>query len=482
MARITKYIVAVVMVSLVGSALTLLPSVALASGLMSPQQAVNVGVNAAADQGFDQHVSVRDKSTGSLLASTPNADEPVASESLVKLFTTTFIIINGYGSYQNTPDDVLNGLQYMIEYSDDASESARFTYSDIPWNAARYGLSGNTNNGPAPWGGASITANDESLFLFRVLKDPAVGPWLSSVMAQVNPYGSDGFNQFFGFNALGGTHGSKQGWGSNNFNGGSNTISSIGYTDKYTGAILSTGGNGSYDTMGGADTTTAALIQASSTALPVSPSQTVKQTLQRVTISNGVLSVWGWTYDPSNPVASNTVSVTVDGKVTAPLRAGDVFTQVNTILHVPGNHGFTVRVAVGPGPHTASFVAHALTGSNSGPVRSRTLSATSTIPTTGVLDSVVGGAGVFVATGWSLDPQSSSSNGTKITINGKLRVLVLANQPRPDVDQALAVSGNHGFQVTVGVAKGVYDICAISTELKRYSVPKVIGCRRIAVS
>ena len=33
-------------------------------------------------------------------------------------------------------------------------------------------------------------------------KDGAVGPWLIPVMAQTAAYGSDGFNQKFGLNAL----------------------------------------------------------------------------------------------------------------------------------------------------------------------------------------------------------------------------------------------------------------------------------------
>jgi len=227
----------------------------------TPQQAVDQGIAAAAADGFDQHVSVRDRNTGALLAQSADADDPVASESLVKLFTAANIIVND-GGYQNTSSSTLDTLSYMIRYSDDATETSLFSFDDVPNMVARYGLSSNTNNGPNPWGAVSITANDETEFLYKVLKDPEVGPWLVPVMAAVNPTGSDGFDQDFGFNALTGTHGSKQGWGSDNWGSEPNAIHSIGYTDKYVGAILSTGASGSYHEMEDPDTNTAQLIQA----------------------------------------------------------------------------------------------------------------------------------------------------------------------------------------------------------------------------
>ena len=54
-------------------------------------------------------------------------------------------------------------------------------------------------------------------FLYRAARDSQVGPWLMPVMAQTDAYGSDGFNQHFGLNALSGVHGSKQGWGDDSF-------------------------------------------------------------------------------------------------------------------------------------------------------------------------------------------------------------------------------------------------------------------------
>ena len=69
---------------------------------------------------------------------------------------------------------------------------------------------------------------------------------------------TDGFNQAFGFNALTGDHGSKQGWsdpGRSPVN-----LHSVGWTDRYFAAILQTSATATYATMRATSTRTAQLI------------------------------------------------------------------------------------------------------------------------------------------------------------------------------------------------------------------------------
>jgi hypothetical protein len=99
------------------------------------------------------------------------------------------------------------------------------------------------------------------MFLYRLSVDPVVGPFLMDAMAKVAPLGADGFDQHFGFNALAGTHGSKQGWTDRNTSQAIN-IHSVGWTGRYFGAILQTSDTPQYDTMRADSTATAQLIAA----------------------------------------------------------------------------------------------------------------------------------------------------------------------------------------------------------------------------
>jgi len=206
----------------------------------TPQQAVDAGVAHAKRSGVTQYVSVVDRSTGTVLAHTANADQQVASESIMKLFLATYYLVQ-YGGYRSTPSKLLGRLSYMLRYSDDDTASALFSPHAIPTVAQRYGLSdtANATDRVGHWGAARITAGDMTRFLYRASNDSRVGPWLLPVMADTEPRGSDGFDQDFGLNALTGTHGSKQGWGDDSYwTAQRNGIHSVGYTSRYFVAIL----------------------------------------------------------------------------------------------------------------------------------------------------------------------------------------------------------------------------------------------------
>ena len=244
----------------------------LAAATMTPAQAVAQARSEAAANGITDYVSVTDMATGTVLAQTSNAGTQVASESIVKLMIAAYYMVIA-GGYQNQSSTVRDQLSYMIRYSDDATASAYFTSAAVPTIAARYGMSStiNATDRVGHWGAVRITAHDMTTFLFRAMRDPAVGPWLKPVMAQVAPNGSDGFNQHFGMNALTGTHGSKQGWGDDQFwSAANNVINSVGYTDRYYVAVLQN--SYSYPDPARATSTYAArTIQAARPAAPKPP-------------------------------------------------------------------------------------------------------------------------------------------------------------------------------------------------------------------
>ena len=248
------------MVAVVCAAVTMLPTRFAVASVLSPQEAVDEGVSAAARAGVHQYVALVDKATGKLVASS-GGDVQVISESIVKLFTVAYYLVQ-YGGH--VPDGIAADLHEMIVHSNDALESQYWTTAAVPSMAARFGLEHTSNGaktGPHDWGWEYITADDEATFLYRMSVDPVVGPFLTDAMAGVASVGADGFDQNFGFNSLTGPHGSKQGWTDLDTSAAIN-IHSVGWTDRYFGAILETSDSPQYDTMRADSTVTAQLVAA----------------------------------------------------------------------------------------------------------------------------------------------------------------------------------------------------------------------------
>jgi hypothetical protein len=221
------------------------------------QQAADLGTANAAAQGVQQSIAVVDRVTGELVAA-HDGDRVFNAESILKLFTAAYYLLEANG----LPDpELADQLGTMIEVSDNGIQSALWDFDIIPTVADRYGLS-NTSNGPDPsdgtWGSDRITATDQARFLYLMSQDPLVGPHLMSWMASTGPAGADGFNQTFGFNALAGDHGSKQGWSDPGWSPAN--LHSVGWTDRYFAAILQTSPTATYATMRAASTHTALLI------------------------------------------------------------------------------------------------------------------------------------------------------------------------------------------------------------------------------
>lgn len=315
--------------------------------------AIAAGVAQADEYGVTSYITVLDRATGALAAETANAHVQVASESIMKLFLASYYATQAGGSDLLTPER-RSTLEEMIEYSDDDIASALFTEDAIPSQAQRYGLTETENaDNPGKWGAAKISAHDMAVFLYRMSIDPQVGPWLMGVLAATAPNGHDGFDQFWGFNALDGDHGSKQGWGSENWTSQRNAVHSVGYTDRWFAAVLQTGGSGTYYTMHDTATRTAELIQAAprASAAPVGK-------LESVTVDPAdgtTATITGWAFDPSDAGASISVDIIDTGAaqpVGTRIAAATDRPDVTVATGAAGAHGFAATVTLtGAGTH-----------------------------------------------------------------------------------------------------------------------------------
>ncbi len=427
-----------------------------ANAAQTPAEAMTAGVQSAAAQGVTQFVSAMDRQTGAVVAQTGNAGAQVASESIMKLFIATYYLLL-YGGHAATPQSVKDRLAYMLIYSDDATASSYFTASAIPTVAARYGLPATTNatDRPGHWGAARITAADVTRFLYLASKDDAVGPWLMPVMSQTAPTGSGqdaGFNQYFGLNALGGVHGSKQGWGCDSFwTIPDCAVHSVGYTDRYFVSVLQLSG-GYPDPMRTTATVTARLIQASLWGNPIG-------NLESVTVSGQSVRLQGWTIDPDATSVEIPVAVAADGPVISWYETGIPRPDVNQAYGIAGDHGFDITVRQPPGPHTMRVYAI-----NTGPGWDNPLLGTAAINSgflpRGNVDAVsVGPSGTVRLGGWSYDAdEPATSIPVAVYVDGQGVSWFPTDRPRGDVNQAFGITGTHGFDITFAAPPGRHTV------------------------
>ena len=202
--------------------------------------AVEQQVQAAADQGVDEHVMVMNRQTGAVIYSHDSATA-VPSMSLVKAFVAADVLTRNGGI--NALDAATQQRMWkMITASDD--EVMQDFWDADGGNAIvervieKYDLEQTSPTaGDRYWGDVQITAADEAKFLREVMADPLVGPWLQSAMRSAVDTADDGYDQNMGVNAVTGT-GSKQGWGC--CLGGVMTIHSMGFSANEIVVVLST--------------------------------------------------------------------------------------------------------------------------------------------------------------------------------------------------------------------------------------------------
>lgn len=450
--------------------------------------AVASGVAQAAAQGVTSYVSVVDRQTGEVVAETANAHQQVASESVMKLFIASYYAVQAGGS-ANLSAGRAGQLSTMIRYSDDGVASALFSSAIIPTIAARYGLGETANaTNPGHWGAARITAHDMTTFLYRMSVDPQVGPWLMGLMAQTAPNGSDGFDQAFGFNALSGDHGSKQGWGSDNWTSQPNAVHSVGYTDQWFAAVLQTGGSGTYRLMRDTATTTARLIQAAPKV-----TQNPLGTLDSSALTGFDLTLNGWAFDPGQrdqPLRIDVYDQRSDGSLVGHGGAAVPVSRPDVAAAYPGVGGGqgwsgTVRLSGGGTHRVCAYAINVGPGDN-------TLLGCTTVQTpipVGSLDVAANPApGVITFGGWSMDPQApAAALATHVYVTApdgsSAGVALTADTSRADIATAFPGAGDrHGFAGQLGVTRtGTVQVCAYAISAAPPAVNPGIGCRQVAV-
>jgi hypothetical protein len=176
----------------------------------------------AARAGGTVHVAVRD-TAGAPVLSSPGADAPVWTASLVKLLVVQQLFArDAAGLLSLSPAD-LDRMRRAVTSSDDDAMSAlwdRFGGAElVATAAAEFGLTGSSPPAvPGQWGEAVTTAADTAVFLFG-LGDHLAAEDLATLTGWMRSAGgvaTDGFDQRFGLLSpavsAGTAVAAKQGW------------------------------------------------------------------------------------------------------------------------------------------------------------------------------------------------------------------------------------------------------------------------------
>ena len=196
----------------------------------------------------------------------------------------------------------------------------------------------------------------------------------------------------------------------------------------------------------------------------------------------GKVTARGWAIDPdtSSPIM---VQMYVDGRTNALTWANAPRPDVGAVFPAAGsNHGYTLTMTTTPGPHRVCLFAINIGPGTSGPLGCRAVNVATSNPF-GAIDAVSrAGSGKVTASGWAIDPDTSSPIQVQMYVDYRANAAALADHPRPDVGSVYPAAGpNHGYTLTMQSTPGAHTVClyAINTGP---GISRQIGCRVVTLS
>jgi hypothetical protein len=203
---------------------------------------------------------------------------------------------------------------------------------------------------------------------------------------------------------------------------------------------------------------------------------------ESVTVSSGVLTAAGWALDP-NVTSSIQVHVYVDG-VGKAFVADVSRPDVGAAYPAYGDkHGFSAQLPVGPGAHQVCVYAIDDAGGQNPTLGCRSVSVAAPAANRapfGNFEGLSATAGSITASGWAIDPDTTSPISVHVYIDG-VGTAVTANLARPDVAAAYPNSGDaHGYAASLPASAGGHRVCVYAIDSAGGDNP-TLGCREITV-
>jgi hypothetical protein len=200
--------------------------------------------------------------------------------------------------------------------------------------------------------------------------------------------------------------------------------------------------------------------------------------LDSVRTGLGSVTVGGWAIDPDT-ASSIQVHVYVDGSLTPLTADGNRPDLASAFPGYGAPHGFSAQIAAAPGSHLVCvYGINSGAGGNS-QIGCRTVVVPGGSPF-GSLDSVRTGLGSVSVSGWAIDPDTASSIGVHVYVDGSLTPLT-ADGNRPDLASAFPGYGApHGFSAQIAAAPGSHLVCVYGINAGAGDNSQ-IGCRTVVV-
>ncbi len=197
------------------------------------------------------------------------------------------------------------------------------------------------------------------------------------------------------------------------------------------------------------------------------------------------IRVRGWSFDPDQPVTAVQITVQLDGAVVSSAVTAVPRPDVNRAYRITGNHGFDVQFAAGPGRHTVAIYATSIAGgAGRAQIGSCVVAVAAPNLPFGYLDSSISlPGGRLRLRGWALDrDQPATAIKVSVYLDGIGVNRFPTGVPRADVNRAMHVSGNHGFDITIKAAIGSHKVDVYGINVGGGNANRLIGSATTKVS
>jgi hypothetical protein len=191
------------------------------------------------------------------------------------------------------------------------------------------------------------------------------------------------------------------------------------------------------------------------------------------------LSVSGWGIDPDT-ASSIAVHVYVDGSFAGGTSASDSRGDLAGMYPAFGSsHGFHLTVPIAPGRHTVCAYGINVGGGANASLGCRSVAAGTPV---GSFDGVARRPGGLLASGWTLDPDTTSSINAHVYVDGQFGQGGQAAASRPDVASAFpGYGGAHGVGLMVPMTDTQHSVCMYGLDADG-EPNSVLGCRTVNLS
>ena len=195
----------------------------------------------------------------------------------------------------------------------------------------------------------------------------------------------------------------------------------------------------------------------------------------------GGIRIAGYALDLNMPTSSVVVRGYLDGSYVTSQPAATPRADLTAKYPTAGpNHGFAMFIPAAVGTHEVCAYAMNLgVGTVNTKLGCRTITMTS--DPVGAFDAVAQEAGGFLATGYAIDPDVTSSISVRMYVDGSYVSTGVANAARPDLLAKYPGYGQtHGFAISTPVAAGTHEVCAYAMNVAGGTVNTKLGCRTVS--